>query len=394
LVTELTLVFGYRDREPERVQHCLDSLARQTIDAFRAIVVDYGSQTEIAVRVQQIVRQHAFAQYIYNDMRGRPWNRAHALNVGIRQAHTNYVMTSDIDMVFAPHFLETVLAHVDARRVIYVPTHWLPKGFDDWPNVHMYAGKLPQSHKTGLGGNMTVHTQHLEDIRGFDEYYRYWGREDNDLHHRLVNLTGLEECWLDAAEAPYFHQWHPTSFAYYWSFPPRHFTIPASVWGQANVHYIRELGQTVRNSPSWGKIYTVADRLAANYIDFDRGQMKTEPTLVYDVPYSDVSREQELMAILHNMKPGESLLIPHGRRPEKYRLLTHVLRLANRVLTHFGTEIDYSPNALHDFLAWFLLVDEHLPDANHLIADYYLGLQQHDNASVLIRSKNTPMAHG
>jgi hypothetical protein len=45
-------------------------------------------------------------------------------------------------------------------------------------------------------------------IRGYDEFFEVWGREDADLLRRLLKL-GLDRRTLDAEAAFYLHQWHP-----------------------------------------------------------------------------------------------------------------------------------------------------------------------------------------
>ena len=94
---KITFIYCYRDRDLERVKLSLDSLANQTNKEFRVIFVDYGSDLKRAAEVEEIVDSYDFAEYCYNDTRGKVWNRSHALNTAIRLAETEFVFTSDVE---------------------------------------------------------------------------------------------------------------------------------------------------------------------------------------------------------------------------------------------------------------------------------------------------------
>src|SRR3954467_4714663 len=108
-MNSLTIVYIYRNRDLERVKRTLDSLKKQTVKDFSVIFIDYGSNDSFKQGVQKIVEEYSFCKYVYNDSRGMPWNRSHALNTGIRLTETDFVFTADIDMIFETHFVETLM---------------------------------------------------------------------------------------------------------------------------------------------------------------------------------------------------------------------------------------------------------------------------------------------
>ena len=191
----LTIVFGFRDRDAIRVQRCLDSLAAQTVKDFTVLFVDYGSQSEVAAAIRPIVASYPFCRYLYSDTRGYPWNRSRALNIGIRQAASTYTATSDVDMIFAPNFCAAVLQQATSQRLLQCRWHFLSRRFADWEQVSNYTGQFLLSGKSGLGGFQCAPTEAFHSLRGFDEFYHYYGVEDRDVSHRL-RLLGLEEVWL------------------------------------------------------------------------------------------------------------------------------------------------------------------------------------------------------
>ena len=81
-MAEISIVFGYRNRDIARVKRCMDSLKNQTFSDFEVIFIDYGSDESFVRQVRPLIGRYAFAHYYYLYTAGYPWNRSHALNVG------------------------------------------------------------------------------------------------------------------------------------------------------------------------------------------------------------------------------------------------------------------------------------------------------------------------
>jgi hypothetical protein len=85
-------------------------------------------------------------------------------------------------------------------------------------------------------------TAFLQLIRGYDEYYELWGREDADLMRRLDYL-GLNPL-APGPDSFYLHQWHP-----------KYDGIPAEAHAtqlRRNTIYMGRAHSIVRNDRSWG----------------------------------------------------------------------------------------------------------------------------------------------
>jgi hypothetical protein len=240
---KLAIVIGYRNRDLKRVERCLHSLARQTRNDFRVYFVDYGSHLSFARSVQSLVEQFPFCRYIYTHTRGWPWNRAKALNIGIQLAETDYVLTTDIDIIFAPNFVETLLKAQDGVSVIYCAARWLPKTFTDWERIDDYAEDFPKRKRRPTGLCQCVPLSVMHALGGFDEQFEYWGAEDRDLHLRLM-AWGLRERWVDD-QTTLFHQWHPIDRGG----APRRYR---DRW--RNPYMERVSTQLIRNKSGWGAI--------------------------------------------------------------------------------------------------------------------------------------------
>ena len=125
----ISIVVGFRNREIERVKRSLDSLAKQTYTDFEIIFVDYGSDTSIATEIEKLVTSYKFIKYVYSDTRGWFWNRAHALNTGVKIASGNVILFFDIDLILESNFLKN-LSTISFENTFYTFTcFYLPERF-------------------------------------------------------------------------------------------------------------------------------------------------------------------------------------------------------------------------------------------------------------------------
>lgn len=356
---KLTIVFGYRNREVERVKRCLDSLSVQSESNFNVVFVDYGSEFPKADQIKELVSSYSFCRYIYNDTRGMPWNRAHALNSGILMSEGKFTMTSDIDLIFSKHFIKEILANVNEHVELHANAFALPKKFKAWDSLPNRS-KLNFSSRdlTALGLVQVVLTSALKEVRGFDEYYRIWGAEDEDLNQRLVKM-GLVTKWLDLEYVPVFHQWHASS-----GFRTKK-SIPNG-WQKNLSHYLRSnIGTVKRNSEQkWGKIFTADSRKSFLYL---RSKSFNKDLLFEGTPVFQAVHE--IYQAFQMLNSGQSLQIVYSddrlselKKSSLYKLINKFNQLSNRYkwpllltndLSYFGnynTTYDF-----RDMIMYFLL---------------------------------------
>ena len=371
----LTIIIGYRNRELERVGRCLQSLAAQTKKSFRTIFVDYGSTAGIADQVRLIATQYDFCDYIYTETRGLPWNRSQALNIGGRLVQTPSTMFTDVDMIFAPDFVEKLLNIIATGSVYICQPYLLPRRFNDWKNVVSYVGEYPLANPSALGSCQVMDTSLVQKVQGFDEYYRYWGREDRDLHDRLLS-TGVEATWI-TDKINMFHQWHPAS-----NYRTPGF-IPDGMWGRMQLHFLQYHDQVKRNGPEWGKVYHESDRPVLSFLDMEKTQLEPDKkTMLLDLDPGDNASLGEFVTRFWNLAPGQALAVNHAfyGRPGRWSR-SRPVRVLNRLLFRAGIDVTIGPgkNLLHNFIVEFI---DCYPD---MIADCYLGFPMLNGVSVLIR---------
>jgi len=198
----ISIIVGFRNRDLERVKNSLDSLNNQTCKSFELIFVDYGSDPDVAIKVERLVQTYSFVKYIYNETRGMFWNRSHALNTGIKEAKGDCLIISDIDLCFPTCFLENLLQK-DLDRCFYnFDCFYLPEhvSVEDLSNINLSQISI------GYVGLCAVSRVNVLEINGFDEFYQVWGAEDDDFYLRL-ELFGCHKVRIDANVC---HQWHPS----------------------------------------------------------------------------------------------------------------------------------------------------------------------------------------
>jgi glycosyltransferase involved in cell wall biosynthesis len=375
-MTALSIVFGFRDRDIQRVERCLASLARQTFTDFEVIFVDYGSQRQTAQAVQRVVEQYPFARYIYTETRGYPWNRSHALNIGGKLASGEYLMTTDVDMIYAPDLLEVFMTHAADNLEIHIIPHLLPENFSDWDNVAAYRGRFALGPDNMLGACQMIATRVFREMRGYDEYYRYYGVEDRDINHRL-RLLGIEEKRLTNKTAM-FHQWHPVV-----DFETRAI-MPDTIWSRMQIHYHVHVKDIIRNDENWGQIHTRADRPVFRFVDADANTLIEQECLHFINldPKLNVSVARLAFDFTHSLPANHAYAVNHAFFPRRSQQAEQVFQMMNKLLRLLrlpGIHADYAPNRLHSYIHDFI-------DEKHLLADYYLNLPVKDGITVLVRA--------
>src|SRR3989304_1216233 len=191
-MSDITFVMVIKNRDRIRAERCINSLLDQTYPC-EVIVVDYGSDdmswySEVFGKVGFIaVRRNT-----------KVFNKCRALNIGFKHARTRYVVSTDIDIIFAPNFAEEII-----------------KVFEKTPRAIVLCqkvdldeeGKEIEFHEPSASGScIAIEKAWIDDVHGYDEFYTYWGRADNDLVDR-AKQDGYEVVWI-TDKTKMYHQWH------------------------------------------------------------------------------------------------------------------------------------------------------------------------------------------
>lgn len=239
-----TLILTYRNRDITIVKNCLHSLQQQTHDAFKVLLVDYGSQAIYSEALTELVSSYGFVNYISCQTKGELWCKSRAINIALKQCDTDYVFVGDVDMMFHPEFIQRLEGFKQDDVVTYFQVGFLSakasalcKPFNEYP-ISFTSTK----EATGMS---LFKTQDLLAIRGYDEYYKGWGSEDTDVHVRLKQAGNRVVFYDD--QVLLLHQWHPKHYRTKDSLEPFHSHLE-----QVNAEYLALTAQLKKTSANEG----------------------------------------------------------------------------------------------------------------------------------------------
>lgn len=214
---KLTVVAPNRNRlcDNESTHFFFKSLSWQTRKDFDFIIVDGGSDNFEWVK-NAVLRYNKTATVLQHKL-GKDFLKPILNNIGIRNAKTPYIMTTDVDLLYAPKFMETVIESLEENLMIESRTmYWkeplvnkIYNGELD-PEKNIDACKIGRIKKRSTcGGCQCMHINSWTKLRGFDEKYVGWGSEDFDLLTR-VGKAKIKVKWLGESinDIMLFHQPH------------------------------------------------------------------------------------------------------------------------------------------------------------------------------------------
>lgn len=230
---EISLLVSTYNRSDALIA-CLESVRRQRLLPKEVLIADDGSREDTRNAIDMISRDFPVPIiHVWHEDRG--FRLAAIRNKAIARASGEYLVQTDGDILLHPMFLADHAAF--ARRGCYVkgvrvklgrelsekicadPTGWVSnllwrKDIDDrhkavrsLPLARWFAAHFKKGKAHGLGCNMGFWISDLYAVNGYDETFEGWGREDDDIAHRL-HRQGVEMRDLRFA-ALCAHLWHP-----------------------------------------------------------------------------------------------------------------------------------------------------------------------------------------
>ena len=218
----ITIVLTNRNRNFQTVKNCLDSLTMQSNKEFELFFIDYGSNREYVIALEQLLSSYPKMNYINCLVSGQLWNKCRAINIVLQQCKTPYFFVGDIDMLFHSDFISKLHKFKNENKVTYFQVGFLSEKETLLRKDFKNATVSFISKKEATG--MTLYPTHLlMEINGYNEFYHGWGAEDTDVHIRLHNL-GIEIEFYEK-EILLKHQWHPKTYRTNLSTDPYHFEL-------------------------------------------------------------------------------------------------------------------------------------------------------------------------
>ncbi|MCF6141401.1 glycosyltransferase [Flavobacterium sp. K77] len=320
----VTLVLTNRNRDFRIVKKCLDSLLNQTNDAFELFFIDYGSDSEYVVALKVAIQAYPKIKLILCPVNGQLWNKSRAINIALKQTTTPYFLVGDVDLIFAPHFINTVYTLMNDQQVWYFQYGFLAqqesllnKSFED------YTVDFKGSPE--VTGTTLFPTSGIQSINGFDEFYHGWGAEDTDMHVRM-QLLGYAIKFYDS-DCIIKHQWHAKQYRNKKSKHPFHIGLE-----QINHEYLQLTKTTkrliVNQKQPWGLLAEEFLYQKLNNATFDNSLQIT----------NSVKKVNAVLSQLHNFK-DESIHLKIVSIGVKERWKNKIKnRIANRIYDELELE--------------------------------------------------------
>jgi len=225
----ITVVMVNKDRDKIRIERCLRSLSEQEVPC-KVILVDYGSSKDNLIWEREVVKEFPNVTLIEVKRNTKIFNKSRALNIGFKVATTKFVLSTDIDCIFAPNFIKEVQKALVSKPKSIVLSQKIDLDKD--------GTELGKHEPSASGSCIGIELDWIEKVHGYDEVYTYWGREDNDLVDRAI-ADGYEVIWI-TDKTKIYHQWH---------LPATQKTLKDNDW-----YYKIPNKPIIRNPNGWGEL--------------------------------------------------------------------------------------------------------------------------------------------
>jgi len=218
---KLTITASNRDRlkikDCPRSEWFLKSIQWQDFEDFELLIADGGSENYEEIKEYFAKHKGPIPMRIVQHKIGEAFLRSTLNNVGIRNAAAEYIMTTDVDMLFGKEFVSTLMKNVSPNvlvesRTMYWKSQLAKQIYEGKRNPYENLDECKRGRlkkRTTAGGCQCMNIKSWEKIRGFDESYIGWGSEDYDLLTR-AKKAGIRIKWIGEGleSIMLFHQPH------------------------------------------------------------------------------------------------------------------------------------------------------------------------------------------
>ena len=106
----------------------LDVEFNETIESDKSYMFcpNHGSLMDPFVLIL-LSKKYSFIELMQCPVQGQLWNKSRAINIAVRHCDTDYVLVSDIDMIFSPKFIDIVFNFKLESEIVYFQVGYLSK---------------------------------------------------------------------------------------------------------------------------------------------------------------------------------------------------------------------------------------------------------------------------
>ncbi len=229
----VSLVISTYNR-PDMLRLCLQAVLAQTILPDEIVIADDGSGPATKQLVDEFAANSP-VPFVHVWQPDDGFQLAAIRNKSFAKASGDYIIQTDGDIILHRHFIKdhirmakkntcisgarslldaafssTVIQQQQYRQPSFFSSH-LGKRFNAFRNfllmqLNYFIQRGSKQYKYVLGANMAFWKSDLVKVNGYNEAFKGWGKEDNDLAARLCN-AGIKLRFIKFG-AVVFHLYH------------------------------------------------------------------------------------------------------------------------------------------------------------------------------------------
>lgn len=201
----VSIIFANRNRDPQRIKISLDSLQQQATEDLEVIFVDYGSQDGLVHTYRELLKAYDFIRFFSLEVAGLLWNKSKALNYGIKKASRASVFIADVDLIFHPEAVKLFGKLANPDKFCLFQLGYLGQEESEKLGGDYRFEALQPTRFGKVNGMVLATREALLEVNGLDEFFHFYGAEDEDLFARLENAGYQRE---ENTATYFYHNWH------------------------------------------------------------------------------------------------------------------------------------------------------------------------------------------
>lgn len=229
--TNISIIISSFSRLPLFIKS-FETIRHQLIEGDELVIVEDGKNTEW----QKFLNDYK-VKYQYVKTNNKEYRSGcMAKNIALKLARNPIVVINDPEVMHLTPCITQIKEHLAKYPDSFVTAGDAYFGKQEGDTYGSQSGHIWHSQAPFVAG---VYKENLVRIGGWDERFKFWGNDDNDLMHRL-GLSGTHHMVND--EMSFFHQWHQRP--------------PARAMGDYNEPLLYEENKNIiaNEGKEWGKL--------------------------------------------------------------------------------------------------------------------------------------------
>jgi len=176
----VTFCMCLKDRSSAALESIETLVNKNTAKYFNFIIVEDVSNNMLDL--SNFSYKNNIDHYIVDT--GVGWSRSRLLNYGFKRSSTKFVSAWDADFLFPSDYYEKIykiLLYFDPKNILQV---------DSRETAECYINGKKFKKGDLYGGTYFYGTEFLKSVKGFDERFLDWGKEERDFENRYFNKSG------------------------------------------------------------------------------------------------------------------------------------------------------------------------------------------------------------